>query len=58
MTIEEAIKNIQEDGINLGAGDYVDMEALKVAVETMKDYLRIIHEPHEFKEVRYKKKEN
>ena len=44
MTIEEAIKNIQEDGIDLGAGDYVDIEALKVAVETMKDYQRIICE--------------
>lgn len=44
MTIEEAIKDIQEDGINLGAGDYVDVEALKVAVETMKDYQRIIYE--------------
>lgn len=44
MTIEEAIKNIQEDGIDLGAGDYVDIEALKVAVETMKDYQRIVYE--------------
>ena len=44
MTIEEAVKNIQEDGINLGVGDYVDIEALKVAVETMKDYQRIIYE--------------
>ena len=44
MTIEEAIKNIQEDGIDLGAGDYVDIEALKIAVETMKDYQRIIYE--------------
>ena len=44
MTIEEAIKDIQEDGIDLGAGDYVDVEALKVAVETMKDYLNLLHE--------------
>ena len=44
MTIEEAIKDIQEDGIDLGAGDYVDVEALKVAVETMKDYQRIVYE--------------
>ena len=57
MTIEEAIKDIQENGIDLGAGDYVDIEALKVAVETMKDYQRIICEPYEFTEVRYKKKE-
>ena len=44
MTIEEAIKDIQEDGIDLGAGDYVDVEALKVAVKTMKDYLNLLHE--------------
>ena len=43
MTIEEAIKDIQEDGIDLGAGDYVDVEALKVAVETMKDYQRVVY---------------
>lgn len=42
MTIEEAIKDIQEDGINLGAGDYVDVEALKIAVEVMKDYQRVV----------------
>lgn len=44
MTIEKAIKDIQKDGIDLGAGDYVDVEALKVAVEVMKDYQRIIYE--------------
>lgn len=44
MTIEEAIKDIQEDGIDLGAGDYVGVEALKVAVEVMKDYQRITYE--------------
>ena len=49
MTIEEAIKDIQEDGIDLGAGDYVDVEALKVAVETMKDYQRIIYENERLK---------
>lgn len=43
MTIEEAIKDIQEDGIDLGAGDYVDVEALKVAVEVMKDYQRVVY---------------
>ena len=43
MTIEEAIKDIQEDGIDLGAGDYVDLEALKVAVEVMKDYQRVVY---------------
>lgn len=44
MTIEEAIKDIQEDGIDLGAGDYVDVEALKVAVDVMRDYQRIVYE--------------
>ncbi len=44
MTIEEAIKDIQEDGIDLGAGDYVDVEALKIAVEVMKDYQRVVYE--------------
>ena len=43
MTIEEAIKDIQEDGIDLGAGDYVDLEALKVAVEVMKDYQKLVY---------------
>lgn len=43
MTIEEAIKDIQEDGIDLGAGDYVDLDALKVAVEVMKDYQRVVY---------------
>lgn len=43
MTIEEAIKDIQENGIDLGAGDYVDLEALKVAVEVMKDYQRVVY---------------
>lgn len=32
MTAQEAIKDIVENGIELGAGDYVDVEALKVAV--------------------------
>ena len=41
MTIDEAIKDLEENGIMLGAGDYVDLEALKVAVEVMKDYQRI-----------------
>jgi hypothetical protein len=44
MTIEEAIKDIQEDGIDLGAGDYVDLDALKVAVDVMRDYQRIVYE--------------
>ena len=44
MTIEEAIKEIEDSGKMLGMGDYVDLEALKVAVEVMKDYQRIIYE--------------
>ena len=32
MTEQEALKDIIESGIELGAGDYVDVEALKVAV--------------------------
>ena len=43
MTIEEAIKELEESGITLGAGDYVDAEALKVAVEVMKDYQRVVY---------------
>lgn len=31
MTIKEALISIVEDGISLGAGDYVELEALKVA---------------------------
>lgn len=31
MTVEEALKEIVENGIELGAGDYVDVNALKVA---------------------------
>lgn len=37
MTRAEAIKCIEEDGIRLGAGDFVNVEALKVAVECMKE---------------------
>ena len=44
MTIDEAIKELEEEGIMLGAGDYVDLEALKVAVETMKDYQKLVYE--------------
>lgn len=32
MTEQEALKDIIESGIELGAGDYVEVEALKVAV--------------------------
>lgn len=50
MTIEEAIKDIQEDGIDLGAGDYVDIEALKIAVEVMKDYQRVVCENEQLRQ--------
>ena len=32
MTWEHALQEIIENGINLGAGDYVDVDALKMAV--------------------------
>lgn len=35
MTYKEARKEIIEDGINLGAGDFVSLEALKVAAEAL-----------------------
>ena len=44
MTIEEAIKEIEDSGKMLGTGDYVDLDALKVAVEVMKDYQKLLHE--------------
>lgn len=44
MTIDEAIKELEEEGIMLGAGDYVDLEALKIAIDVMRDYQRIVHE--------------
>jgi len=50
MTIKEAIKDIQEDGISFGAGDFVDVEALKVAVEVMKDYQRVIYENEQLRQ--------
>lgn len=50
MTIEEAIKDIQEDGIDLGAGDYVDVEALKIAVDVMKDYQRVVCENEQLRQ--------
>ena len=43
MTIEEAIKEIEDSGKMLGVGDYVDLEALKIAVEVMKDYQRVVY---------------
>jgi len=51
MTVEEALKDIVEDGIELGAGDYVDVNALKVARNALKaqiklkDYIERINQP-------------
>ena len=42
-------KDLEEDGIMLGAGDYVDVEALKVAVDVMRDYQRIVYENERLK---------
>ena len=44
MTIEEAVKEIEDSGKMLGVGDYVDLDALKVAVDVMRDYQRIVYE--------------
>lgn len=35
MTAQEAIKDIVETGIELGAGDYVGLESLKTAVKAL-----------------------
>lgn len=35
MTAKEAREDIIENGINLNAGDFVDVEALKIAVEAL-----------------------
>ena len=35
MTVQEALKDIVESGIELGAGDFVNVEALKVAVSAL-----------------------
>jgi len=43
MTIEEAVKEIEDSSKMLGIEDYVDVEALKVAVEVMKDYQRVVY---------------
>ena len=37
MTENEALKSIIEDGIELGAGDYVEFEALKIAVKALEE---------------------
>lgn len=35
MTESEALKDIVENGINLGAGDYVNLESLKAAAKAL-----------------------
>ena len=37
MTREEAIKSLQEDGIDLGAGDFVSVEALRMAIAALRE---------------------
>ena len=41
MTVEEALKSIVEDGIELGAGDYVPLETLKVAAKALEEYIEL-----------------
>lgn len=41
MTQEEALKSIKEDGIELGAGDYVELDALKVAASALEMQMAI-----------------
>ena len=50
MTIEEAIKEIEDSGKMLGMGDYVDAEALKIAVRVMKDYRKVIYENEQLRQ--------
>ena len=40
MTVKEAFDSIVEDGIALGAGDFVDPEALEVAATILAKVLR------------------
>lgn len=37
MTESEALKNINEFGIRLGAGDYIDLEALRIAGKALEE---------------------
>lgn len=37
MTEREALQDITENGINLGAGDYVSMDALKAAAKALEE---------------------
>ena len=36
MKYKKALDSIVNDGINLGAGDYVDLDALKIAADVLK----------------------
>lgn len=62
MNEKEALKEIVENGIELGAGDYVDVEALKMAKKALesqiklKEYIERINQP-EYKYVVWKKDE-
>lgn len=42
--IKKALVDIKEYGIDLGAGDYVELESLKVAYRVMRYYLELIGE--------------
>ena len=54
MTENEAFKSIIEDGIELGAGDYVEFEALKVAAKALEEIqkYRVIGTVEECQEAR------
>ena len=41
MTYQDALKDIKDNGIDLGGGDYVDLEALKVAAEALQRWIEI-----------------
>ena len=57
MTPEEALKDIIESGIDLGAGDYVSVKALKVAVEALEKQIpkKLVLEHHVIENVVTKK---
>lgn len=50
MTIEQALASIVDDGINLGAADFVDVEALKVAADVLRKVIagRLVEPGHEW----------
>lgn len=58
MTESEALKTIIEDGIELGAGDYVEIEALKVAAKALEEIqqYRTIGTVEECREAREKQR--